>query len=741
VFRGGGDEKKKDVRDDISVSEMVIAIMSYRKELKKKKEKMNNKNTELVQPTMLFLLPAETLSVLGLWKDSLRDTACRHWRDCNLDCGSIVAQGGVTESVVREDLGQLLDHLGLESTTDPSVGEIVFAVRSGLHMYGLNMSTCEEGYFLCFRSRTKAALRSDPPQTQFERRVHEPMSVSNAGDFEYTGKEIGQVLIELSKGNPNYIEFLFLESGRAIHESGAWARLRSIRRSFLTMSCVSQYIKFVSKRLEIIEKLLPVCKKEGVEGSENDCPPRKVQTLDEETEDAVAKHFCLAFQKLYNLRRVVRYEDPVVVCRTGTEEHSDIMSILRSRPLDPQNLLGRARSMLQIIIFDIGPNDKQRLKEGLEARRRCVCLKEIYSFLRDIRISNIEPDGEEKREIENGINGENATGKYKAIGNKSKKAHTVQPPPLHSPHANGSKILQRLREIELELGVKIVFAAEFSSRSLETFHEHSDHSILSLFVHRRERYHSMRSFPTKFRKKFPAALGCPEIDITGLECRHAFKIFSRANLTMLELFLSPVVYCRVEVAGLDWVDAVRALSRSHVDPSVMACSALSRAKEDVNEYFFRKEKGMLTEMRHLQVIRRVLLAQWLIIHKANSKDHWPPPVTILEQLQSGENKEMPIPESVRSVLKVMLSVKDKCLLSDQRPNLEVLDTFIADCLEGFHEEQQNSHIKQNTYLKGKINGKENENILNVSHSIKHPGSLIAALNTINCALIGEASNF
>jgi predicted nucleotidyltransferase len=103
-------------------------------------------------------------------------------------------------------------------------------------------------------------------------------------------------------------------------------------------------------------------------------------------------------------------------------------------------------------------------------------------------------------------------------------------------------VVRALNEMAVQEGVSVLFAAEKSSRIFGSHHKDSDCDVVAIFAWPRARYFSMRLVPTALKFKLDQTACHPEIDIQGLEIRHAFSLFADNNPSLLEVFRSPLVY-------------------------------------------------------------------------------------------------------------------------------------------------------------------------------------------------------
>ena len=107
---------------------------------------------------------------------------------------------------------------------------------------------------------------------------------------------------------------------------------------------------------------------------------------------------------------------------------------------------------------------------------------------------------------------------------------------------NQAAILARLDQYENENNVRVVFAAESSSRSIGTDHSESDHDIVVIYVHPTRRYFSMNRIAPAVKHCFPPAEGIPEIEMVAWEARHALTLLADSTLALLDAFYSPLIY-------------------------------------------------------------------------------------------------------------------------------------------------------------------------------------------------------
>jgi len=99
------------------------------------------------------------------------------------------------------------------------------------------------------------------------------------------------------------------------------------------------------------------------------------------------------------------------------------------------------------------------------------------------------------------------------------------------------EILKKLREIEIEKDIEILFAVESGSRAWGFESPDSDYDIRFVYKHKREWY--LNLWEQKDTIEFMTDL---ELDGSGWDIRKALKLLSKSNASFLGWLFSPVVY-------------------------------------------------------------------------------------------------------------------------------------------------------------------------------------------------------
>ncbi|PXY45886.1 nucleotidyltransferase domain-containing protein [Flavobacterium hydrophilum] len=99
------------------------------------------------------------------------------------------------------------------------------------------------------------------------------------------------------------------------------------------------------------------------------------------------------------------------------------------------------------------------------------------------------------------------------------------------------KILQKLKQIELEKEVEILFAVESGSRAWGFASPDSDYDIRFIYKHKPEYYLSLWEQPDVIE-----FMTEDDLDGSGWDLRKAIKLLAKSNAPLIEWLFSPIVY-------------------------------------------------------------------------------------------------------------------------------------------------------------------------------------------------------
>ncbi len=176
-----------------------------------------------------------------------------------------------------------------------------------------------------------------------------------------------------------------------------------------------------------------------------------------------------------------------------------------------------------------------------------------------------------------------------------------------------NKILNKLKQIELEKGVEILYAVESGSRAWGFASPDSDYDIRFIYKHDLNYYLSLweQTDVIEFMTE-------DDLDGSGWDLRKTLKLLAKSNAPLLEWIYSPVVYYENEA----FMSQMRALAKDCFSPVACLHHYLGTTKNfmDVCEQEEVKLKS------YFYALRSALAGKWIIEYNTF------PPVAFIELL-------------------------------------------------------------------------------------------------------------
>ncbi len=175
------------------------------------------------------------------------------------------------------------------------------------------------------------------------------------------------------------------------------------------------------------------------------------------------------------------------------------------------------------------------------------------------------------------------------------------------------KILQKLKEIEKEKNIKILFAVESGSRAWGFASPDSDYDIRFIYKHEPDYYLSLWEKPDVIE-----FMTHDDLDGSGWDIAKALKLLAKSNAPLIEWLFSPVIYYQ----DATFIQQMQALAKDCFSPIATLHHYLGTTKKfmDVCEAPEVKLKS------YFYALRTALAGKWII-----EKNTFPP-VDFLELL-------------------------------------------------------------------------------------------------------------
>lgn len=163
------------------------------------------------------------------------------------------------------------------------------------------------------------------------------------------------------------------------------------------------------------------------------------------------------------------------------------------------------------------------------------------------------------------------------------------------------EILERLRRIETDYQVRILFACESGSRAWGFASSDSDFDVRFVYVHPRKWYLTVDPDAKRDVIELPVE---DDLDISGWEIRKALRLFRKSNPPLLEWLGSPINYIEDDT----FTPTLRRLRATYCSPKACAHHYLHMARGNFREYLKGPEVRL---KKYLYVLRPLLGIKWI----------------------------------------------------------------------------------------------------------------------------------
>lgn len=161
------------------------------------------------------------------------------------------------------------------------------------------------------------------------------------------------------------------------------------------------------------------------------------------------------------------------------------------------------------------------------------------------------------------------------------------------------KIVLRLREIENEENVKVLYACESGSRAWGFPSKDSDYDVRFIYLHPVEWYLSIRN------KRDVIEIPINEsLDFSGWELQKSLLLFRKSNPPLMEWLGSPMVY--LEEYSIP--SQLRALAGQYYSPVASSYHYIHMAQGNSREYLAGDHVWL---KKYFYVLRPILAVQWI----------------------------------------------------------------------------------------------------------------------------------
>ena len=161
------------------------------------------------------------------------------------------------------------------------------------------------------------------------------------------------------------------------------------------------------------------------------------------------------------------------------------------------------------------------------------------------------------------------------------------------------RVLDELRRIEAQEGVRVLLAVESGSRAWGFASPDSDYDVRFIYAHEPDWYLSVFENRDVIEEMLPGKL-----DLSGWDLRKTLRLFSKCNLALNEWLGSPIVYC--EVGGFR--NRFAELIPRYFNPIGALHHYRSMADRALTEHL---EDGSIGIKKLFYVLRPLLACRWI----------------------------------------------------------------------------------------------------------------------------------
>lgn len=231
-------------------------------------------------------------------------------------------------------------------------------------------------------------------------------------------------------------------------------------------------------------------------------------------------------------------------------------------------------------------------------------------------------------------------------------------------------IQNRLREIEREHSVRILYAIESGSRAWGFESTDSDYDVRFIYIHPRNWY--LNILPKRDVIEYPIV---DDFDYSGWDMRKTLFLLNKSNPVLFEWLKSPIVYIKDDF----FCDIMTDLSRSYFSPISSIYHYLHMAARNFREYLQTDEVKI---KKYFYVLRPILACMWIEKHNESPPMEFEKLLTLID--------DNALSDSVNNLLAKKRSGVELGL----EPKIHAINNFIETALTHFENTVNSFDPKQ-----------------------------------------------
>lgn len=236
-----------------------------------------------------------------------------------------------------------------------------------------------------------------------------------------------------------------------------------------------------------------------------------------------------------------------------------------------------------------------------------------------------------------------------------------------------TEIILKLKEIEKNENVKIIFAIESGSRAWRFESPDSDYDVRFVYVRKKSDYLRIDSLPDVLEYEIT-----DDLDIVGWDLKKALFLLKKSNPSLFEWINSPIVYIET-----DLFHDFKELAGDFYSQKTLAYHYYSMSKSNYVKHVFDKEEVNLK--KYFYVLRELLACKYVLYEDAN------PPMKF-DDLLFMYQKELDL-----VLIKDLLRKKHESKEKNHINTLSKLNSYILKELKELSYQLSKMTVKENSF--------------------------------------------
>lgn len=219
------------------------------------------------------------------------------------------------------------------------------------------------------------------------------------------------------------------------------------------------------------------------------------------------------------------------------------------------------------------------------------------------------------------------------------------------------RIKEKLKEIEIQYGVRILLAVESGSRAWGFESPDSDYDVRFIYSRKCSDYLRLEGIRDVIELPIDDTL-----DINGWDITKALRLLYKSNPTLFEWFSSPILYCKDDA----FFSAFTPLLYEYFSSKSGLYHYLSMAKSNYREFL---QGDIVKAKKYFYVLRPILACRWIL-------DKGTPPPMPFKDLAAAE-----LPDALRGDVDRLLEIKMTSPEIKMIPRVDAINRYLDSSID------------------------------------------------------------